>query len=235
MARFGAYLCALAQEVRYDPTLDTRTSSGFATPVGSKQPTGATLPLICMDEASKQVLSDVDPALPMSPGHPRREDHHYERKDVRALFLFVDPIRGWRRVSNRESRKRLDWAHEVKHLLEVDYPKAELVTLVCDNLNTHDIASLYATFDAETAHRLTKRLRMVHTPRNGSWLNMAEMELSILSRQCIHRRFDSTEKMGEAITAWQKSRNEKALGATWRFTTGDARVKLKGLYPLADK
>lgn len=194
-----------------------------------------THPLICMDEASKQVLSDVDPALPMSPGHPRREDHHYERKDVRALFLFVDPLRGWRRVSNRESRKRLDWAHEVKQLLEVDYPKAELVTLVCDNLNTHDIASLYATFDAETAHRLTKRLRMVHTPRNGSWLNMAEMELSILSRQCIHRRFDSTEKMGEAIAAWQKSRNEKALGATWRFTTGDARVKLKGLYPLADK
>ena len=171
----------------------------------------------------------------MSPGHPRREDHHYERKDVRALFLFVDPLRGWRRVSHRESRKRLDWAHEVKQLLEVDDPKAELVTLVCDNLNTHDIASLYATFDAETAHRLTKRLRIVHTPRNGSWLNMAEMELSILSRQCIHRRFDSTEKMGEAIAAWQKSRNEKALGATWRFTTDDARVKLKGLYPQADK
>lgn len=178
-----------------------------------------------MDEASKQVLSDVDPALPMSPGHPRRQDHHYERKVVRALFLFVDPLRGWRRVSNRESRKRHDWAHEVKQLLEVDCPKAELVTLVCDNLNTHDIASLYATFDAETAHRLTKRLRIVHTPRNGSWLNLAEMELSILSRQCIHRRFDSTEAMGEAIAAWQKTRNEKALGATWRFTTGDARVK----------
>lgn len=192
-------------------------------------------PLICMDEASKQILSDVDLALPMSPGYPRREDHHYERKDVRALFLFVDPQRGWRRVSNRESRKRHDWAHDVKLLLDVDYPKAELVTLVCDNLNTHDIASLHATFDAETAHRLAKRLRIVHTPRNGSWLNMAEMELSILSRQCINRRFDSSDEMSKAIDAWQKLRNEKALGATWRFTTSDARVKLKRLYPMADK
>lgn len=191
-------------------------------------------PLICMDEASKQVLSDVDPALPMSPGHPRREDHHYERKDVRALFLFVDPLRGWRRVSNRESRKRHDWAREVRQLLEVDYPQAELVTLVCDNLNTHDIASVYATFDAKTAHQLTKRLRIVHTPRNGSWLNMAEMELSILSRQCINRRFDSTEKMGVAIDAWQKKRNENAFGANWRFTTDNARVTLKGLYPVHD-
>ena len=194
-----------------------------------------THPLICMDEASKQVLSDVDPALPMSPGHPRREDHHYERKDVRALFLFVDPLRGWRRVSNRESRKRHDWAHEVKHLLEVDYPNAELVTLVCDNLNTHDIASLYATFNAEPAHRLAKRLRIVQPPRKGSWLNMAEMELSILSRQCINRRFDSSDAMSQAIAAWQTHRNEKALGATWRFTTDNARVKLKRLYPMADK
>ena len=194
-----------------------------------------TRPLICMDEASKQVLSDIEPALPLSPGHPRREDHHYERKDVRSIFLFVDPLRGWRRVSHRDSRKRHDWAQEVKQLLEVDYPNAELVTLVCDNLNTHDIASLYATFNAKTAHCLSKRLRLIHTPRNGSWLNMAEMELSILSRQCINRRFDSTAAMGDAIDAWQKARNEKALGATWRFATTDARVKLKGLYPLTDK
>lgn len=194
-----------------------------------------THPLICMDEASKQVLSDIDPALPMTPGHPRREDHHYERKDVRALFLFVDPLRGWRRVSSRESRKRFDWAHEIKQLLDVDSPKAEVVTLVCDNLNTHDIASLYATFDAETAHRLTKRLHLVHTPRNGSWLNMAEMELSILTRQCLNRRFENSDQMSEAIAAWQTTRNEKALGATWRFTTTDARVKLKGLYPQPDK
>jgi hypothetical protein len=194
-----------------------------------------THPLICMDEASKQVVSDVDPALPMSPGHPRREDHHYARKDVCALFMFFDPLRGWRRVNSRVSRTRDDWAREVQQLLDVDYPQAELVTLVCDNLNTHDIASLYATFDAETAHRLAKRLRLVHTPRNGSWLNMAEMELSILSRQCIGRRFESSDKMSAAITAWQTERNEKTLGADWQFTTSQARVKLKGLYPVRDK
>ena len=187
-----------------------------------------------MDEASKQVVSDVDPALPMSPGQPRREDHHYERKDVRALFMFFNPIQGWRRVSSRVSRTREDWAHEVKQLLDADFPQAELVTLVCDNLNTHDIASLYATFDAETAHRLAKRLRLIHTPRNGSWLNMAEMELSILTRQCIGRRFDNTQAMEDAIATWQKTRNEKTLGATWQFTTTDARIKLKALYPIWD-
>lgn len=194
-----------------------------------------THPLICMDEASKQVLADVEPALPMSPGHPRREDHHYERKDVRALFMFFDPIRGWRRVANRESRKRYDWAEEVRHLLEVDYAKAELVTLVCDNLNTHDIASVCATFPASDAHRLSQRLRLIHTPRNGSWLNMAEMELSILSRQCINRRFPNSEDMTAQIESWQTYRNQQQLGANWQFTTDNARIKLKALYPFPDK
>lgn len=194
-----------------------------------------THPLICMDEASKQILSDVEPALPMSPGRPRREDHHYRRTDVRAVFLFVDPLRGWRRVRCRDSRKRHDWAQEIQELLDVDYPQARCVTLVCDNLNTHDIASLYAAFPAETAHRLTQRLRLVHTPRNGSWLNMAEMELSILSRQCLDRRFESADQMDAAVAAWQSARNRARLGANWRFTTADARIKLKRLYPLPDK
>jgi hypothetical protein len=132
------------------------------------EPFDAARPLICMDEASKQVVADVEPALPMTPGHPRREDHHYRREGVRALFLFVDPLRGWRRVASRARRTRIDWAEEVRTLLEVDYPEAETVTLVCDNLNTHDIASLYEAFDAATAHRLARRLRLVHTPRNGS-------------------------------------------------------------------
>ena len=195
------------------------------------EPYDDTHPLICMDEAAKQVVSDVDPALPMTPGQPRREDHHYERKGVRALFVFFDPIRGWRRVSSRPRRTRHDWAQEVRTLLEVDYPKAERVTLVCDNLNTHDLASLYTAFDAETAHRLARRLRLEHTPRNGSWLNMAEMELSVLTRQCIGRRFDRVAAMDESIAAWQQDRNEKKHGANWRFTTADARIKLKGLYP----
>lgn len=188
-------------------------------------------PLICMDEASKQIIADVEPALPMRPGQPRREDHHYRRVDVRALFLFFDPLRGWRRVSSRQQRTRQDWGEEVRHLLEEDYPDAEQITLVCDNLNTHDIASLYATFDAPRAHRLARRLRIVHTPRNGSWLNMAKMELSILSRQCIGRRFDSSAEMNDQIAAWQSHRNTHALGANWQFQTSDARIKLKSLYP----
>lgn len=194
-----------------------------------------THPLICMDEAAKQIVADVDPALPMSPGQPRREDHHYERQGVRALFMFFDPLRGWRRVSSRKHRTRIDWALEIQQLLEVDYPKVKRITLVCDNLNTHDIGSLYHTFDAETAHRLTRRLRIVQTPRNGSWLNMAEMELSALTRQCINRRFDNADEMVQQINAWQQTRNQEKLGANWRLTTTDARIKLKTLYPAHDK
>jgi hypothetical protein len=188
-------------------------------------------PLIAMDEAAKQVTSDVDPALPMTPGQPRREDHHYERKGVQAVFAFIDPLRGWRRVTSRDTRTRRDWAEEVQQLLDVDYPDAERVTLVCDNLNTHDISSLYARFDAATAHRLARRLRLVHTPRNGSWLNIAEMELSVLTRQCLNQRFESVADMRQAIQAWQDRRNAAGCGANWRFTTADARIKLKGIYP----
>jgi len=188
-------------------------------------------PLICMDEASKQITSDVEPALPMAPGQPRREDHHYGRQDVRAVFMFFDPLRGWRRVESCESRTRVDWALQVRRLLDRDYPRAKRVTLVCDNLNTHDIASLYTAFDAPTAHGLAQRLRIEHTPRNGSWLNMAEMELSVLTRQCIGRRFDSADQMQRAMKHWQRDRNKARSGATWRFKTSDARIKLQRLYP----
>jgi hypothetical protein len=153
---------------------------------------------------------------------------------VRAIFLFFDPLRGWRRVSAREGRTRWDWAEEVRRLLEKDYPQAEQVTLVCDNLNTHDIASFYTAFDAPTAHRLARRLKLEHTPRNGSWLNMAEVELSVLTRQCIGRRFDSAEQMDQAIADWQRQRNRSGAGANWQFTTADARIKLRSLYPTTD-
>jgi DDE superfamily endonuclease len=189
-------------------------------------------PLICMDEASKQVVADVEPALPMTPGHPRREDHHYERKEVRAVFLFFDPLRGWRRVSSRPTRTRQDWAAELQTLIETDYPHAQRITLVCDNLNTHDSASFYATFPAATAHRLAGKLRIIHTPRNGSWLNMAELELSILSRQCLNRRFALAAVMDRAMQAWSRGRNQAACGANWRFTNAHARIKLKALYPI---
>lgn len=191
-------------------------------------------PLICMDESSRQIVSDEIEPLPMRPGRMKRQDDKYVRHGVRALLVFYDPLDGWRRVGCRESRTRSDWAEEVRRLLDDDYPEAELVTLVCDNLNTHDIGSLYHTFDAETAGRLRRRLRLVHTPKNGSWLNMAEIELSILSRQCLQQRFASADEMDAAIQSWERRRNQQHAGTNWRFTTKDARIKLKSLYPLPD-
>ena len=185
-----------------------------------------------MDEAAKQLTSDVVPPLPLAPGRARREDYHYQREGVRAVFLFFDPLRGWRRSSSRESRTRQDWAEEVRRLLEEDYPQAQRVTLVCDNLNTHDLASLYAAFPAEQAHRLAARLRIEHTPVNGSWLNLAEAELSVQSRQCLTRRFDGPEPMDRELAAWDAARNAEGAGAQWRFTTPDARIKLRHLYPI---
>jgi hypothetical protein len=191
-------------------------------------------PLICMDEASRQILSDRVEPLAMKPGRLKRQDDKYVRHGVRALLMFYNPLDGWRRVGCRASRTRTDWAEEVRRLLEEDYSEAEFVTMVCDNLNTHDIASLYHAFDAETAGRLRQRLRLCHTPKNGSWLNMAEIELSILSRQCLHQRFRSAQELDAAVRAWQDCRNQKKCGANWRFTTHDARTKLKALYPLPD-
>lgn len=192
-------------------------------------------PLLGMDEASRQVLEDLIEPLPMKPGAAKRIDDKYVRHEVRSLFMFYNPVTGWRRVGCRDSRTRRDWAEEVKQLLEVDYPNAEKVTLVCDNLNTHDIASFYFSFDAETAHRLANRLELVFTPKNGSWLNVAEMELSLLSRQCLgNRRFATKEAMDKEIAAWQADRNEKQRGTNWQFTTSDARIKLKSLYPIPD-
>lgn len=192
-------------------------------------------PLICMDEAARQLLSDVFDPLPVRPGRPRRVDDKYDRHGVCSLFLFFNPLDGWRRVGCRDSRTACDWAAEVRHLLEVDYPDAERVTLVCDNLNTHHVSSLYEAFDAGTAGRLRSRLRLVPTPVNGSWLNMAEAELGVLSRQCLGtRRFETAEGMDAAVRAWVAARNAARAGTRWRFTTADARVKLRALYPLPE-
>ena len=188
-------------------------------------------PLICMDEASKQLLRNVQPAEPLAPGRPAREDYHYERRGVQALFMFFDPVRGWRRVSCRDSRTRLDWAEEVRRLLDEDYPQARKVKLVCDNLNTHDIASLYEAFPAEEARRLARRLEIHHTPRNGSWLNVAEIELAVLSRQCLDRRIGTVQELHAETVAWMEARNGDGCRVEWRFTTADARIKLRHLYP----
>ncbi len=188
-------------------------------------------PLICMDEAAKQLLRDEVPPLPMQIGQPIREDYHYERRGVQAIFMFFDPIRGWRRTAARDSRTRVDWAEEVRTLLDQDYPHASRVKLVCDNLNTHGIASLYEAFPAEEAHRLARRLQIHHTPRNGSWLNVAEIELSVLGRQCLDRRIDSALSLSNELQAWSTARNNDEAKVHWRFTTRDARRILCHLYP----
>jgi hypothetical protein len=189
-------------------------------------------PLICMDEASKQLVRHEQPPLPLAPGQPAREDYHYERRGVQAVFMFFDPLRGWRRVSCRDSRTRIDWAEEIRRFLEEDYPEARKVKLVCDNLNTHSIASLYEAFPADQAHELARRLEIHYTPRNGSWLNVAEIELSVLARMCLDRRIGSPQELHKETEAWQNERNGDRSGVRWRFTTGDARIKLRHLYPL---
>ncbi len=188
-------------------------------------------PLICMDEASKQLVCDQNQSLPMEPGQPLREDYHYERRDVQAIFMFFDPIRGWRRACVSEARTAQDWAHQIRELLEKDYPRARKIKLVCDNLNTHTIASLYKAFPAALAHELARRLEIHYTPRNGSWLNMAEIELSVLSRQCLDRRIGSAEELANNIAQWEADRNTDASTVHWRFTTDDARIKRGRLYP----
>lgn len=188
-------------------------------------------PLICMDEASKQLLRDGEQPIALLPGQAAKEDYHYERRGVQALFRFFDPLRGWRRVSCRDNRTRLDWAEEVRRLLEEDYPQAQKVTLVCDNLNTHHLGSLYAAFPAEQAHRLARRLEIHYTPRSGSWLNVAEIELSVLARQCLNRRMATREELRAETETWQRERNGDGSRVHWRFTTPDARIKLSHLYP----
>jgi hypothetical protein len=188
-------------------------------------------PLICMDEASKQLLRDEQPVKPLAPGRVAREDYHYERGGTQAIFMFFNPLSGWRRVSSRDNRTRVDWAEEVRRLLDEDYPHARKVKLVCDNLNTHSIASLYAAFPAAEAHRLRERLEIHYTPRSGSWLNVAEIELGVLSRQCLDRRIGSASELASELAAWERQRNAEASVVKWQLTTPDARIRLRHLYP----
>jgi len=192
-------------------------------------------PLICMDEASKELHGHLYEPTNMEPGVDEKEDYHYTREGVRVMFMFFDPHRGWRRVSSRDSRTSIDWAQEVKQLLDVDYADVPKVKLVCDQLNTHNIASLYKAFPAPEAHRLARRLEIIHTPRNGSWLNIAEIELSVLSQQCLDRRIPTVDELEQELKAWQQQRNHSCAKVVWKFTTEDARVKLKHLYPVFDE
>jgi hypothetical protein len=188
-------------------------------------------PQVCMDETSKQLLGEVRPPEPVIPGYPAHIDNEYERLGTANLFLFCEPLRGWRQVRVTERRTKVDWALAVRELVDVHYPNADRIVLVMDNLNTHTPASLYEAFDPAEAKRLADKLEIHQTPKHGSWLNIAEIELSVLARQGLDRRIDSRARLIQETAAWEAERNASQRGVDWRFTTADARVKLKRLYP----
>jgi hypothetical protein len=188
-------------------------------------------PVLCVDESFKQLIGETRAPLPARPGAIERVDHVYVRNGVASLVLACEPLMGWRRVVVTDHRRRTDWAHFIRSLLEGRYQEAERLVLVMDQLNTHSPASLYEAFPPDEAKRLADRLEIHHTPKPGSWLNMAEIEFSVLSRQCLSRRIARADTLERRITGWQEKRNTAGPGIKWRFTTEDARVKLRSLYP----
>lgn len=196
-----------------------------------KRPRDPDRPLVCLDEASRQLTRDTRAALPMKPGHVERIDYEYERNGTANLFMFFAPLEGWRRVEVTDRRTAIDYAYALRELADVDFPKAVKIVLVQDNLNTHKPASLYEAFPPAQARRLVERFEWHYTPKHGSWLNMAETELSVLSRQCLDRRVPNKSTLDSEAMTWQKYRNIHNAKADWHFTTQDARVKLKRLYP----
>jgi hypothetical protein len=195
------------------------------------RPYDPAVPVVCQDEKPVQLTHQERDSLPMRMGCPKREDYEYKREGVANLFIMSEPLAGWRKVSVREQRTSRDWADEIKDLLDNYYPDAEKVCLVCDNLNTHKLGSLYETFAPEEARRLAKRLEIHYTPKHGSWLNMAEIELSALSKQGLSQRIAGMVTLCQVTSSWAMQRNEKQKGVDWQFTTADARTKLKRLYP----
>ena len=197
-----------------------------------QRPPDPAQPVICMDETNKQLVGEIRIPLPVAPGQPQREDYEYERHGVANLFLFSEPLTGWREVQVTERRTRMDWAAAMRDLSDRYYPTARRITVVLDNLNTHGPASFYEAFAPDEARRLSERFEFHYTPKHGSWLNMAEIELSVLSRQCLDRRIGEIGVLRSEIGAWQQKRNEVSKTIDWQFTADDARVKLKRLYPV---
>jgi DDE superfamily endonuclease len=191
-------------------------------------------PVVCMDEASKQLIAEVRLGKVVAPGRVATQDYEYERKGTCNLFMFFQPLRGWRRVQVKTQRCKVDWANCVKTVLEEDFPEAKKVLLVCDNLNTHTGGALYQAFPPRVAKALCDRLEFHHTPKHGSWLNMAETELSVLSGDCLDRRMDCAEFVASETKAWEADRNKREAKARWGFTIEEARVKLEEVYPIID-
>lgn len=195
------------------------------------RPRDPQVPVVCMDEKPYQLLGHARDPIPAAPGRDRREDSEYVRHGTCSIFVWVEPLAGRRRVVARRQRTRVDWAQEVEHLLTIDYPDAERVLLVMDNLNTHTLGSLYEAFEPAKARALAQRLEIHHTPRHGSWLNIAEIELSALTRQCLDRRIDDMDALNIELAGWQNTTNADQRQVQWHFTASDARIRLRHLYP----
>lgn len=195
------------------------------------QPYDPRVPLVCMDETSKQLVGETRQPVAARPGAPARYDYEYARHGTANVFMVCEPLRGRRWVTVTERRTKVDWAHLIKDVVDHRYPHATRIQVVLDNLNTHTPASLYEAFEPAEARRLLDRLEFHYTPKHGSWLNMAEIEFSILGRQCLHRRIPTATELVREVTAWEQTRNACTVPVDWRFTTADARIKLKRLYP----
>jgi hypothetical protein len=196
-----------------------------------ERPYDPRFPQVCMDETSKQLVGEVHDPLPPAPGAPVRQDYEYVRAGVANLFVVTEPLRGWRHVTVTDQRTAVDFAHVIKDLVDKRYPDAERIVLVLDNLNTHTPAALYAAFPPAEAHRMAAKLEWHYTPKHGSWLNIAEVEFSVLARQCLDRRIADKATLKGEVALWEARRNRVGTGVRWRFTTADARIKLHRLYP----
>ena len=196
-----------------------------------KRPRDEDCPLVCLDEASKQLLADTRPPIPMKPGQPERRDYEYKRHGTANLFMMFAPLEGWRHIEITDRRTAIDYAHALEALSDMHFKNAKKIILVQDNLNTHKPASLYEAFLPDKARRLVERFEWHYTPKHGSWLNMAESELGVLASQCLDRRVAERQKLETEIAAWEADRNKYHTKAIWQFTTEDARIKLKHLYP----
>jgi hypothetical protein len=194
-------------------------------------PYDANIPLVCMDEKPYQMLGETREPLPVRPGSVAKQDFEYERHGTCSIFLFTEPLAGICHADAQLQRTATDWACQIKELLTVRYPNVPLIRLVMDNLNTHGISSLYKAFPSQEARQLAKRLEIHHTPKHGSWLNIAEVELSALSKQCLNRRISDVETLNRELSNWEKARNAHAASVHWQFTVDDARAELYSLYP----
>lgn len=196
-----------------------------------KRPYDPRRPMLCLDETSKQLIGETRTPVPAAPGRPARYDHEYKRNGTANLFMIFEPLAGKRHVQVTQRRTKKDWAGCVREVVDERYPQAERIVLVMDNLNTHTPASLYEAFPADEAKRIADRLEIHYTPKHGSWLDMAEIELGILGRQCLDRRIDNAEVLTREVAAWEAKRNAAKAKVDWRFTTKEARIRLKKLYP----